>query len=910
MAKRLILDSRLRYLLALAIPFVAFAVEWWSWEFMAPHAFLLFYPAIFLAALVSGVRGGIAATLISSLLVWYGIFAPQFAWAMAEKQHFLLSLLVFMATGVFFSVFSERRLRQVHVGAEQESDARIRAVVDQAADAVLITSVDKRVIYANQEAAQMLGLALSELRGSPVFDLIQPKSETQIETLRHQLVKDGRLRVALDMRTASGDIVPVEVNATLLSDGRLYCSFRDISELIKAQKALETSEERYRVAFQYSLDAVNITRLTDGRYMDVNQGFLDITGHRRDEVIGYSALDLNVWVDPADRQYLIEQLACGNKVRNYQARFRRKNGEIIWGLMSAAPVEFEGTPCILSVTRDITEITLTQQELARHRNQLEQLVTERTSALQAVNQELMDTQFAMDRAGIGIHWIDADTGRIIYANRFAAAMLGYSDDALLGLCLSDINPSVLRESFKEATASFRLQGSTQIETVHVTRSGTPIPVEVTLYPLPARDALPARFVTFITDISRRKEVEQDLLRAKEAAEAANVAKSAFLANMSHEIRTPLNAIIGMTHLLHRGGVTAPQQERLDKIDAAGQHLLEIINTVLDLSKIEAGKFMIDEAPIDVAALGRNVASILSDAARAKNLQLVVDIEPIPPGLLGDSTRLQQAFLNYGANAIKFTNAGKVELRIRVDAETDNDARLRFEVADTGIGIDSEILPRLFSVFEQADSSITRKYGGTGLGLAITRKLAQLMGGEAGVDSQPGVGSTFWFTVVLKKHRRDGNELLAGQVGDAETLLRRDFSGQRVLVVEDDEINRLVAIELLEDVGLAVDVAEDGVEALARLAGNDYRLILMDMQMPRMDGLEATTRIRQLPNGRHVPIIAMTANAFAEDRARCIAAGMNEHIAKPFEPEKLFSTLLYWLTTNRQDEAARAAVAGD
>jgi PAS domain S-box-containing protein len=520
-------------------------------------------------------------------------------------------------------------------------------------------------------------------------------------------------------------------------------------------------------------------------------------------------------------------------------------------------------------------------------------------------------------------------GIIEYVNPMFCEKSGYTENEVIGqhtrmLKSGETPEPVYEELWQTITRGRTWRG----EFVSRRKNGGRYWESVAISPIRDSHGVTTHYVAIKEDISERKLFEKQLNLAREAAEQANRAKGDFLANMSHEIRTPMNAIIGLGHLALQTDLTDKQHDYLTKIQASATSLLRIINDILDVSKIESGKLVVEVAPFSLERVLDHVRAINGQRATDKDLELIVTRAPdVPDKLRGDAVRLGQVLTNLVNNAVKFTKQGKIEVSVGVESADEQEAKLRFAVTDTGIGITSEQIKRLFKAFSQADASTTRKYGGSGLGLAISQNLVKLMGGTISVDSTPDEGTTFAFTLPFG--RAEGEELVevpagpdaalpgadifaAGSRDEASPGGARPMRGAKVLLVEDNEINMQVARELLEGHGLAVTGANNGAEALRALERAPFDLVLMDVQMPEMDGYQATRQIREDPQLAKLPVIALTAHAMESERAKCLAAGMDGYLAKPIDPDKLLETLDEWIDAAEPPAAAggEAAAAFD
>jgi PAS domain S-box-containing protein len=654
--------------------------------------------------------------------------------------------------------------------------------------------------------------------------------------------------------------------------------------------------------FEHMADAVYLLDPTTSTILWGNRAAWHSLGLGQEEVLNHSVLSLQKDVTGAPQWSEIAAVIRAASCYTFVGRHRHAQGhEVAVEVNTTCFHDEHGQEYFLSVARDVSRRLALEQSTKTRENQW---------------------WFALNEASDGLWDWEIATGAVFFSPQLKR-MLGYGPDEmapLLSTWIDNVHPDDAART--QAALQAHLDGRRaryEAEYRLRNRNGQYLWMH-DRGQVCERDAAgqPSRVVGMVQDITQRKHAEAELARhrdhleelvaqrttalslAKEAAEAASRAKSSFLAHMSHELRTPMNAIIGMNGLARQRTTDPALQALLDHVADASQHLMGVITDILDLSKIEADRMTLASADFVLGDVFRSLMQLCRHRAQEQGLALVLDLpdDLAAERLHGDALRLKQVLLNLVGNALKFTPQGQVNVQVRRTAPQGPGAdalRLQVTVQDSGIGIAPEVLARLFQPFEQADNSTTRRFGGTGLGLALCRRLVELMHGHIEVQSQPGQGSRFSFEVALARAQPPTAPPpgLAPAHAGLHGLQQR-HAGARVLLAEDEPVNRLVARGLLEQAGLQVDEAEDGRQALALAEQHDYALILLDVRMPELNGLEAAQALRAGPRHAHTPIVAMTANAFAEDRQRCLDAGMDDHLIKPVEPQHFYDALLHYL----------------
>jgi PAS domain S-box-containing protein len=780
---------------------------------------------------------------------------------------------------------SERAMEQYESDCQVcESHGRYQRIISDAPDIIFRTDADGYFTFFNNAALQITGYSASELNGLHFLELIRPD---QRDTARRFyniqfLRKLPTTYFEFAANTSDGSEVWFGQNVQLLFDGRSVAGFqavtRDITRQRRIEEALRESEERYRDLFDNASDMIHIVT-TDGMIAYTNAAWRRTLGYSEEEAAG---LPLLAVIHPDDHERTKAHRARvlnGESVARVDVRFLTKAGETVVVEGSLGCRFVQGVPVSTrGIFRNITE-----------RKRIEKALLESEAQFRS----------AFDFAPIGMALVSLD-GRWLQVNQALCDIVGYSEQEMM---VTDFQ-SMTHPDDLDIDLGYAHQliagdiRSYQMEKRYFHKDGRIVWVLLSASVVRDPRTDEARYaVSQIQDITERKRVEFELAHARDAALQSEKRKSEFLANVSHEIRTPMNGIIGMTDLLLDTGQTPRQREYAGMIRTSAESLLTIINDILDFSKIEAGRMALENIDVDLRSIIEMTTAFLHHRARARGIELYAMIDAdVPDDLRSDPVRVRQVLTNLVDNAIKFTEQGQVLVSVGMVSENSSQAVIRFEVVDTGVGIDPETIGQLFQPFIQGDNSTTRRHGGTGLGLVISRKLVEMMGGEMGVESRPGSGSTFWFTVPFERGRRivaqeayASSVELTRSIGDVERALPIS-----ILIAEDNVINQKVTLGQLAKLGYEADIVSNGIEAVRAVQGKQYDLILMDCQMPEMDGYQATEEIRRIQNGTlRTTIIALTANAMQGARDRCLEAGMDGYITKPVKFEELCRLLKDW-----------------
>lgn len=643
------------------------------------------------------------------------------------------------------------------------------------------------------------------------------------------------------------------------------------ARVAELEQALQESQDLFGKAFNASPVLMAIGQLPEGRLLDVNEAFLRAVGRPKEQLLGFSTFDLGLWQDKAARDEFLARLKRDGQVQDFEAEFLTPTGESRTLLLQARQVQVAGTPCLLSIAIDISE---------RRRREVAEAALARAEA---------SYRSIFENALEGLYQTSPD-GRFLRANPALARMFGYDSAEQLIESVNDIGRTIYVDPGRR-DAFFQLLGQhdtvTDFESEIYRRDGTRLWISESVRAVRDPEGRLLHLEGVAIDITAQREQAHALAEAKEAADAANRAKSQFLASMSHELRTPLNGILGYTQILARDPSMRPTQQRgIEVIHQSAEHLLGLINDVLDLSKVEAGRLEFHPTACDLPALLSGVAELLGPRANAQGLAFTTGFAPdLPRTVMVDEHRLRQVLLNLLANAVKFTREGSVLFSARaLPADRADAARLIFSVSDTGPGIDEQDLPRLFQPFVQVGKP-GRHPEGTGLGLAISRSLVAAMGGQLQVESRPGWGSRFWFELILPF----GTRATTSPLGPARHIVGFEGASPRLLVVDDHPANREVLLGLLHGVGFDATVVNSGEEALAACSAALPALVLMDLRMPGLSGLDTTRALRER-HGQALHVVAVSASAYDIDRQACLDAGCDAFLPKPVQAEALWQCL--------------------
>ncbi|ARA92498.1 hybrid sensor histidine kinase/response regulator [Rhodothermaceae bacterium RA] len=789
---------------------------------------------------------------------------------------------------------ARRRIAEAH---HRDREAQFSSLFQHANDGILVFDTDGRPVTCNRRGLAMLGYPDEADLPAHVKALHPAEAHDLVAYAWESVLADGFMAYEIPFQRRDGSRFTAEVSASLvdtLAQPLVQAIVRDVTERKEAQLALQESVIRLFTVIETVEDGITLST-ADDHFIIFNSKMQEITGYTSDEANQPGFL-LRLYPEAAsdpDERARIEAIHRGTHVRNAETTIRARDGSRRTLLVSTAQIYQKGQPLYLSAFRDITERKRVEAEIQRLKLFYEQIL------------ETMPVQLAVLDTG----------GRYRYVNpsyvpdaQHRQALLGQTDagyPAAQGLDEPGIarRQHLLRQCIEERrTVAFEETTTTPDGPRHVARF---------LTPLFGPDGEVDQVLAYGLDITERKEAEEALREAKTLAEESTRLKEQFLANMSHEIRTPLNAVIGMTNLLLDTHPTDAQRQYLEAISFSADNLLALINDVLDLSKINAGKIEFEAEPFHLRDLAQGLETMFRFRAQEKGLDLAVRVaDDVPNDLVGDRVRLNQILMNLVGNALKFTSQGHVHVMVRRAAAAPADPttiRLDFVVEDTGIGIEPERQDTIFETFAQGATDVTRTYGGTGLGLAIVKQLVEMQDGAIMLESTPGAGSTFTVTLPFGRAAQPAGRAEPPPAADAEPDALPDLSGKRVLVVEDNPFNQMVARGVLERWGLEVDLADNGRIAVDKVRQGRYDVILMDIRMPEMDGLEATRRIRALPGvAPDLPILALTASALSERRAEVLEAGMNGFLTKPFVPRHLQRTLAAHLSRTATSIPASAS----